>query len=449
MHEPYDEPCALQDQLAQLTHENAQLQIYRQLYLLQQDSFQALIWQEDPLQIFHRLQRDLTTLMSFTQALVLQAHADLAQHQLIAAWPPAQADWQSSDRPLPKHLQQVQHLYDIDQCPWWPAALRQLFPAVRSALTVPIPVGRQIYLLLLLNPQVGTFSNQHRQLAEILCRVAGNTLSELDNRRLNREQDLLVEQQHRIEQSMVRQEKMAAIGLLTAGVAHELNNPLGYIYSNLQTMQHYLQQFAQQYQQAKAGIAASGQADLSALFADAADLLEESLDGARRARQIITQLRQFSHPDDSSTASLDLAVVLTSTLGIANSQLKHRAKLEVNIEQRPAWVHGNATRLSQLMLNLVLNACQAVPDTAGIIRIQLKRVQPWWQLSVSDNGHGISPEHQPHIFTPFFTTKPVGEGTGLGLSIGRAIAEQHGGTLTLEQSSSAGSTFLLMLPEQP
>jgi len=443
MYPPFDDPCVLQDRLAQLTHENAQLQIYRQLYLLQQDSFQALLALEDPTQVFTRLYIDLQKHLSFTQALVVQASADLKQHRLIAAWPQPAGDWQCPDDVLSRLLQQIQHFYDVSRCPWWPPLLRQHYPDIRCALTLPIPVGRQVYLLMLFSTQVGAFSAQHRELAEIVCHFAANTLSELDNRRLSREADALVEQQKRLEQSMMRQEKMAAIGLLTAGVAHELNNPLGYIYSNLQTMQHYLQQFEQQYHQVKS----ADQADLNALFADAADLLEESLDGARRARQIITQLRQFSHPDDSSSTTLDLAEVLESTLSIANSQIKHRAKLTVDIKQRPAWVHGNATRLSQLILNLVLNACQAVPANAGLIQLQLRHTQPWWQLLVSDNGHGISLEQQPHIFTPFFTTKPVGEGTGLGLSIGRAIAEQHGGTLTLEHSSAEGSTFLLMLPE--
>lgn len=449
MREPLTDLSMLQDQLAQLTHEKHQLELYRQLYLLQQRNFKLMLTFEEPQQVLQQLHNDLQSLMTFDQAMVIRASPESADGQMVACWPVTAPPLHWPADALQRLTQQVQHLYDIAQCPWWPATLAQQFSQSRCALSIPIPVGRQVYVLLLLSQQIGAFSSANREQAEILASLASNTLSQLDNRRLSQQQDALVAQQQRLEQSMMRQEKMAAIGLLTAGVAHELNNPLGYIYSNLQTMQHYLQQFSQFYLQVQPQAAVGTTTQLSAMLTDAADLLDESLDGARRARQIISQLRQFSHPDDSATGTLDLAAVLESTLNIANSQIKHRAKLAIEITQRPAPVHGNATRLSQLILNLVLNACQAVSVQDGLIQIRLTLAQAWWHLTVTDNGHGIKPQHQPHIFTPFFTTKPVGEGTGLGLSIGRAIAEQHGGTLTLEHSSTAGSTFLLMLPEQP
>lgn len=428
----------LSDQLAQLTYQNQQLQLYRQLYLLQQKSLQTLLASDTPqlAHIFSGLFSDLHELLHFEQALLLTADGQ----QLLSAWPTATLNTPCPATAMTRLCKQMQHLYDLSQCQWWPANLSGQFPASRCALTLPIKLARSDVVLILLRNQLGDFSADHRELLQFFATFVSSTWSQLEERRLLREHEAWQRQRERIEQSMLRQEKMAAIGLLAAGVAHELNNPLGYIYSNLQTMQHYL---AQLQQWLPPPLLAAQQH----LCNDAADLLEESLEGARRARHIILQLRHFSHPDDSALSTLDFTEVLQNTLTMAASQLKHKTSVELALGADKAQVKGNANALSQLILNLLINASQAVPPGKGLIRVQLQLQQHWVRLAVSDNGHGIDPAQQAHIFNPFFTTKSVGEGSGLGLSIARAIAEAHGGMLTLLHSDSSGSCFLLMLPE--
>ena len=186
--------------------------------------------------------------------------------------------------------------------------------------------------------------------------------------------------------------------------------------------------------------------NLSFLLEDSFALIEESLDGARRSRDIINNLRTFSHPDDTSVSKVDLLELLTSTIRIANTQTKRNARLTLSTDIDSAFVDGNATQLSQVLLNLINNAYHAINHKQGLIAVSLTQLGRWLTIKIADNGCGIETSMITHIFEPFFTTKDVGKGTGLGLSISRAIVEQHNGCLALEQTSAAGSVFVVSLP---
>jgi CheY-like chemotaxis protein len=171
-----------------------------------------------------------------------------------------------------------------------------------------------------------------------------------------------------------------------------------------------------------------------------------------RVRSIVRDLKTFSHPDEESLEIVDLRTVIKSSINLAASQIRHRARLQTDLDSAPA-VRANARRLSQVFVNLLVNAAQAIPD--GIaerneIRIAMRTDDSGRAVvEVCDTGTGIAPEHLPRLFDPFFTTKPVGEGTGLGLSICHSIVSALGGELSVESELGHGSTFRVTLPAAP
>lgn len=340
--------------------------------------------------------------------------------------------------------------YDLHLSPKWPNELKQQLDAFRSALVYPVDLSSQHYAFIILRTKKLAFRREDMDVMVSYGNFINTTFSLIEKQKLQREHDSLLAQQKRIEQSMMRQEKLAAIGQLAAGVAHELNNPLGFIYSNLNSLLSYIESYHTFIDRAIAHSSGlheiAEQLDLFYLKTDTSDLIEESLEGARRSREIIANLRAFSHPDDKSLKTINLVELASDTIRISNTQVKDRAKMHFCCQESEILVDGNVTQLTQVLLNLFNNAIQATADGHGEIIISLKKIGLWATLSVQDNGEGISDEDISHIFEPFFTTKDVGAGTGLGLSISRAIVEQHNGSLALDSTGSSGSCFVVSLP---
>ncbi|MEO0321514.1 MAG: response regulator [Myxococcota bacterium] len=227
-------------------------------------------------------------------------------------------------------------------------------------------------------------------------------------------------------------DRMASVGTLAAGVAHELNNPLAYVLSNLRLSREELER------------------DLTPERVQLVKLqLEEAAHGARRMSDIVRDLKTFSRGDDENQGAVDVPEVLASSINMCWNELRYRARLEKRIEAIPV-VRGNESRLGQVFLNLLINAAQAMPeDRAGenLIRVHAGTDDEGWAfVAVEDTGRGIAPELLGRIFDPFFTTKPVAEGTGLGLAICRNIVTQAGGELNVESTVGQGTTFTVRLP---
>jgi PAS domain S-box-containing protein len=245
-----------------------------------------------------------------------------------------------------------------------------------------------------------------------------------------------VEAEQRLEElraQLAVSDRMASIGTLAAGVAHEINNPLTWILANLT--------FAVE------ALAEGTDPDLGAVR----EALAEAGDGARRVRTIVRDLRGFSRADDEKLGPVDLARDAAATLNLAANELTHRARAVVSLAGLPP-VLGNEARLGQVLLNLVVNAIHAIPegDVAGNeIRIAGSVTGDRVALTVSDTGSGVDPALADRIFEPFFTTKPLGEGTGLGLWVCRRIAQSLGGTLELQPAREQGAAFRLVLPMAP
>ncbi|MCA6058531.1 MULTISPECIES: sensor histidine kinase [Oceanospirillaceae] len=276
----------------------------------------------------------------------------------------------------------------------------------------------------------------------------------LTNEQLKEVNRNLQEQQ----QIVVQSEKMASLGVLAAGVAHEINNPLGYIYSNFSSLVEGLQDI-QRFLHHMDGIIAKGdtaeslrdgwrnallQYDIAYLLSDYQSLALETIEGLERVKQIVADLKSFIRQDDGEKAPVDVNDCLRGALNILNNQTKYHAQVDVDYGELPV-IQGYFGKLNQVFTNLIANANQAVPEN-GLIRISSRLVDGWIEVAVSDNGHGISEENMRYLFTPFFTTKPVGEGTGLGLSISHGMVQEHGGEILVKSKPGEGSTFTVRLP---
>ncbi|HET9049452.1 MAG TPA: ATP-binding protein [Chiayiivirga sp.] len=250
-------------------------------------------------------------------------------------------------------------------------------------------------------------------------------------------------------------DKMASIGLLAAGVAHEINNPIGFVQSNLGSMESYLKEIfvlLDRYEQAgtdpvKLGAIAElrSSIDLAYLRDDIPALLAESKDGIRRVREIVQNLKDFSHPDTLAEFKLtDLHVGIDSAINIAWNEIKYRAELKKEYGDIPL-VMCRPSEINQVILNLLVNASQAIGSHGVIsVRTGMKDQMVW--IEVADNGAGIPPDVLARVFDPFFTTKPVGTGTGLGLSLSYGIVHKHGGHIAVKSAVGVGTSFKVWLP---
>ncbi|WP_212745362.1 ATP-binding protein [Thermomonas fusca] len=260
------------------------------------------------------------------------------------------------------------------------------------------------------------------------------------------------------QEQLLQSEKMASIGQLAAGVAHEINNPIGYVGSNLGTLQDYstaLLALVQKYHEAMFSedpgarrdelLQARQRLDIDYIVGDLPNLLKESREGIERVTKIVQDLKDFSRVGrDQKMQPADLLQGLDSTLNIVWNDLKYKIRLEKHYGSLPP-VECLASEINQVFLNLLLNAGQAIEQRGTIELASGCDDQEAW-ISITDSGCGIPPEALPHLFDPFFTTKPIGRGTGLGLAISYGIIAKHHGRIDVSSRVGQGSTFRVVLP---
>jgi two-component system NtrC family sensor kinase len=275
------------------------------------------------------------------------------------------------------------------------------------------------------------------------------------------EQQQLIARLQEAHDQLLQSEKMASIGQLAAGIAHEINNPVGFVNSNMGSLQNYvstLLSVIQQYEDAVAAqvpgsdlaarIAQIGKrADLSYLKEDATELVRESMDGLKRVRDIVQSLKDFSHVGENDWQIADLHQGIDSTLNIVANEIKYKATVEKRYGKLPQ-IKCLASQLNQVFMNLLVNAGHAIKDK-GVITISTGAEGDRVWVAISDTGCGIPAENLNRIFEPFFTTKPVGSGTGLGLSLSYGIVNKHGGRIEVASTPGSGTTFTIRLPVAP
>ncbi len=262
-----------------------------------------------------------------------------------------------------------------------------------------------------------------------------------------------------LESQLIQSEKLSALGQLAAGMAHEINNPVGFVRSNFESLQRYvtdLLRLIDAYRTAEPSISSPDTAaelaamrdklDLEFLREDIPTLLHQSLDGIDRIRGIVQDLKDFSRSESSQGWSwADLHQGIDSTLKIAASELRTSVSVVKEYATLPL-VQCLPAQINQVVLNLLVNAAHAISPARGVITITTRTQGEDAVIEVRDTGRGIDPEVVPRIFDPFFTTKPVGQGTGLGLSVSYGIAKKHNGRIEVESVVGEGTVFRLVLP---
>jgi signal transduction histidine kinase len=251
---------------------------------------------------------------------------------------------------------------------------------------------------------------------------------------------------------------MASIGQLAAGVAHEINNPVGFVKSNLGTLQRYIADLGtvlKAYAEIEHELGEASQAsvsqlkkdiDLDYLQQDLDILLTETNDGVQRVQDIVRDLKNFSHVSSTEFVLANLEMGLDSTLNVVWNELKYKAKVVKEYAAIPE-IMCAPSQLNQVFMNLLVNASHAIEER-GQISIRTTSSEAEVRVEIEDSGRGIPPENLSRIFEPFFTTKPVGKGTGLGLSLSYGIVKKHQGRIEVSSEVGKGTRFTVILPRQ-
>jgi signal transduction histidine kinase len=277
-------------------------------------------------------------------------------------------------------------------------------------------------------------------------------------KQINQRQQQLIDDLKRTREQLVQSEKLAAIGQLAAGVAHEINNPVGFCASNVRTLGNYVDELLgliDAYDELIEGDGAlkalrarldalCEDVELDYLKDDSVALITETLDGLERIRVIVSDLKSYSRASDKQWVELDINHEIESTLHIVWNELKYHTEVVLELDDLPL-VQGVPNQLGQVIMNLLINAAQAIEDKGTII-VRSGQCEGGVWFEVHDTGRGIETQQIKHLFEPFFTTKPVGQGTGLGLSVSHGIVEKHHGEIIVESSLGKGSLFRVCLP---
>ncbi len=267
---------------------------------------------------------------------------------------------------------------------------------------------------------------------------------------------------------MIHSEKMASIGQLAAGVAHEINNPTGFVSSNLKTLLDYQEDIAKlvgKYRELIGAIDSNGNReaiaeserlrirevhdfekdiDIDYIMQDITDLIADCREGTDRIKKIVIDLKDFAHPGEDRIQNVNINNGLDSTLNVVNNEIKYKATVRKAYSEIPE-IKGYPQQLNQVFMNILVNAAQSI-ENKGEIVVETRHVDDCVQVAISDTGSGIAPENLQKIFDPFFTTKDVGKGTGLGMNIAYNIVKKHKGTITVDSQVGQGTTFTINLP---
>jgi len=343
-----------------------------------------------------------------------------------------------------------------------PAALREKFPDIEQ--TFYLSGVTEAPAVAQLAGTVTAAARRERELRAMLSTL--NTEAEQRARNLEAAHARAEKNYRELQQAhsqLLQTEKMASIGQLAAGVAHEINNPIGFIYSNMNTLRDYvvdIREFAarslsvQECLQ-KGDVSAAEQLaheldawskdnEIQFVIDDIETLVSETIDGAERVKRIVTDLRTFSRAEEDHKTTADINKGLESTVNVCWNELKYHCEVIKDLGDIPE-IDCYPSKLNQVFMNLIINAAQSI-EGKGTVTIRTRYEDGYVVVEISDTGCGIPKENLDKIFDPFFTTKPVGKGTGLGLSIAYNIVAEHDGELSVESEVGRGTTFTVKLP---
>ena len=394
--------------------------------------------------------------IAFSAAILIKINPSNETTTLITASHPQSDEIITQLKALNKPNRDIKNVFNLHQLPDWQVT-DPFWHSQHAMLTTPVSTSTESYQLYIFSETIGAFNQHDITLMQRFVSFAGNTISQFEKRNLLVKQKEMEEKQSNIEQVLINSEKMASLGQMAAGVAHEINNPLSYIVSNIQNLAYNLEQFSQLINTLKAEKAITQQTlvdtlqhyQFDELQTDSSDIIAEMTEGADRVKEIVQGLRQFAHPDQTQIGDIDITELIDNTLRVAWNEIKYNANVEKNYNTEPVIITGRSTQLSQVFLNLFFNAAQAICDKVGVISITTKADKKNAYITIADNGSGIDENKLNKIFDPFYTTKPIGQGTGLGLAISKAIIEQHSGQIRVESQLNQGTVFYITLPKKP
>jgi len=408
-------------------------------------------------EIVERILIAVTDTMGVERALVM-LHAEAGDALRATA---SRGDWDADglalelepDHPVCRQLwMQRQELtrgdFDEELDPETRSACQDAFDTLDVELLVPILFGVDLLGIIAVGRKLTSerLGPDERQLLRTLANqsaIAIENAKAFDEiAQLNKTLEARVDERTRelrdTQAQLVQSEKMRSLGQLVAGVAHELNNPIGFVHANLQLLEEYVERLTR----------ADGDPARRARTREAIEkLLARSQEGAGRVKQIVQDLRTFSRTDQAELTQVSLNDAIARTLTLIEPRTKNGIVVERDFAELPD-VRCYAGQLNQVFMNLLMNACDAL-DGRGKITVRTRPMPGGVQLEFQDDGPGMSAEVRGRIFEPFFTTKPVGKGTGLGLSISHGIVERHGGSMTVDSAPGEGARFTIRLPLEP
>ncbi|SIS69138.1 sensor histidine kinase [Neptunomonas antarctica] len=312
-----------------------------------------------------------------------------------------------------------------------------------------------------MSDNVNPYKQAHTR--EKAARLKAEQLLEDKSRKLFQQKIKLEESYIKLRQqesAMLQNEQLATLGTLSAGIAHEINNPLAFVLSNMESLNNYTKSFQKLLLLTQELIQTEGiketekslltdlieQEDLAFINEDVDELLKDTSDGLHRVRKIINNLRSFSPTQNTDKVETNLLKGLKSTLKLLDSELKGSVDLQLSLLPLPNTL-CNPNELNQVFLNLILNAKQATEDTKeATIKISSHYQNDTIFIRIQDNGCGMTDEVKKQIFIPFFTTKPMDKGTGMGMAIAYGIIANHQGKIIIESIEGSGATFEIQLP---
>jgi signal transduction histidine kinase len=355
-----------------------------------------------------------------------------------------------ADHPIWKHLwmrrEELSRVdFDDEPDPESREACWDVFDTLEIELLVPILFGVDLLGVIAVGRKLSgdLLAADDRQLLRTLANqssIAIENAKAFDEiAKLNETLEARVEERTRelreTQDQLMHAEKMKSLGQLVAGVAHELNNPIGFVHANMQLLDEYIRKLIE---------GQKTESDTERIREAIGKLIARSREGTERVKQIVQDLRTFSRMDQAELQEADLHDEIDRTLGLMEPQFKGGVEVVKDYGDLPR-VRCFPGQLNQVFLNLIMNACDAL-ENEGRITIRTRPIPDGVRLEFSDDGPGIPPEVQSRLFDPFFTTKPVGKGTGLGLSLSHGIIERHGGRISVQDAPEGGALFVIELP---
>ncbi len=446
----------LLEKLHLLQVHNLALEENRALNSLILDGLDAILKNDSTETLLTEFFNILQQAISFSAAILIKINPSDELSTLVTASHPHSDAIITQLTVLDKPNRNIKNVFNLHQLPNWQVT-DPFWHSQHAMLTTPVSTSTESYQLYIFSETIGAFNQHDITLMQRFVSFAGNTISQFEKRNLLVKQKEMEEKQSNIEQLLINSEKMASLGQMAAGVAHEINNPLSYIVSNIQNLAYNLEQFSHLINTLKAEKAITQQTlvdtlqhyQFDELQTDSSDIIAEMTEGADRVKEIVQGLRQFAHPDQTQIGDIDITELIDNTLRVAWNEIKYNANVEKHYNTEPVIITGRSTQLSQVFLNLFFNAAQAICDKVGVISITTKADKKNAYITIADNGSGIDENKLNKIFDPFYTTKPIGQGTGLGLAISKAIIEQHSGQIRVESQLNQGTVFYITLPKKP